>query len=270
VNTDLEVAVPGVLSKLAPVDVAIVLGSGLSGLADAVEDATVVSYSEIDGFPRPDHELAGHAGKLVVGMIGGKKVACFQGRLHCYQGFSAKEAAYTARLASAMGAGVFLATNAAGGISPDLRAGDIVLLSDHVNLMGDNPLVGWAGPKGGFPFVPMRDAYDPELRRIAVEAALEADVPLEPEGVYFALLGPTYETPAEVEMLARLGADIVGMSTVPEVIAARALGMRVLALSLVTNTAAGVGLDHAEVLEIGRVAAQRMEALAIAILHRLP
>lgn len=264
-----EVVLPEALAGIAPVDVAIVLGSGLSDLAEKVESARVIPFADIEGFPKATAALAGHAGRLVVGELGGRRVACFQGRVHCYQGFSAKEAAYTARLSAALGARVFVATNAAGGVNVDLRTGDLVLISDHVNLMGDNPLVGWPGPQGGFPFIPMRDAYDPELRRIAVEAALATDVPIEPEGVYFALLGPSYETPSEVEMLRRLGADIVGMSTVPEVIAARALGMRVLGMSLVTNAAAGEGLSHAEVLDAGRIAAERMQRLMVAILQRL-
>jgi purine-nucleoside phosphorylase len=194
----------------------------------------------------------------------------FQGRIHCYQGFSAREVSFPVRLAHAMGAKTLVVTNAAGGIAPELAVGDLVLISDHVNMMGDNALVGWPGPGGGNPFIPMRDAYDPELRAIALEAAHQTGVPLVPEGVYFGLLGPSYETPAEVAMFRGLGADVVGMSTVPEVIAARALGMRVLGLSLVTNAAAGVGLAHAEVLEAGARAAAGMRALALAILPRLP
>jgi purine-nucleoside phosphorylase len=168
-----------------------------------------------------------------------------------------------------MGATTLIVTNAAGGIGPSLRVGDVVLISDHINLMADSPLVGWPGPAGGNPFVPMRDAYDPELREIALIAAAETGMPLVPRGTYAGLLGPAYETPAEVAYLRHIGADVVGMSTVPEVIAARALGINVLGLSLVTNVAAGVGLDHAEVLEMGRVAAHRLQSLALAILQRL-
>jgi len=198
------------------------------------------------------------------------RVAAFQGRVHRYQGFSAREVAYPVRLANALGAHTVIVTNAAGGIAPSMRVGDLVLISDHINLQGDSPLVGWPGPEGGNPFVPMRDAYDPALREIALIAAAESGMPLVPRGTYAGLLGPTYETPAEVAYLRAIGADVVGMSTVPEVIAARALGMRVLGMSLVTNVAAGVGLDHAEVLEAGRVAALRMQSLALAILARLP
>jgi len=267
---EFEIAVPPMLATLGPVEVALILGSGLSELADSIEQPTVVPFAEIPGFPRAERNVVGHRGQLVVGTLAGRRVLAFQGRIHCYQGFSAREVSFPVRLAHAMGAETLIVTNAAGGIAPELAVGDLVLISDHVNMMGDNALVGWAGPEGGNPFIPMRDAYDPELRATAVDAARETGVPLVPRGVYFGLLGPSYETPAEVAMLRGLGADIVGMSTVPEVIAARALGMRVLGLSLVTNAAAGAGLVHAEVLEAGRRAAEGMQALALAILPRLP
>jgi len=267
---DLRIEAPPLLEAHLPIDAAIVLGSGLAGLASAVEDAISVPYEQIPGIPRPESQVAGHAGRLVIGTIAGKRVACFEGRVHRYQGFSAKDAAFPARLASGLGAPVLIVTNAAGGVADHLSPGQLVLLSDQVNLTGDSPLVGWPGPEGGVPFVPMRDAYDPELRQIAVQSALALDIELEPEGVYFGLLGPAYETPAEVEMLKRMGADVVGMSTVPEVIAARALDIRVLGFSLVTNVAAGHGLSHEEVLEAGRVAAHNMERLVTDILARLP
>jgi len=266
---DFVIELPQRLSGIEPVRVALILGSGLSGLADVVEDPIVIPYGEIEGFPAPEKQVVGHAGRLVIGTLSGVRVMVFQGRVHRYQGFSARDVSYPVRLAHAMGAETLVVTNAAGGIGPSLRVGDVVLISDHINLLGDNPLVGWPGPEGGNPFVPMRDAYDPELREVALIAAAETGMPLVPRGTYAGLLGPTYETPAEVAYLRHIGADVVGMSTVPEVIAARALGIRVLGLSLVTNVAAGVGLDHAEVLETGRVAAQRLQALALAILHRL-
>ena len=267
---DFVIAIPDRLASIEPVGVALILGSGLSGLADIVENPTVVAYDEISGFPKPERQVVGHAGRLVIGSLGGVRVAAFQGRVHRYQGFSARQVSYPVRLAHAMGARALVVTNAAGGIGPSLRVGDLVLISDHINLVGDNPLVGWPGPEGGNPFVPMRDAYDPELREIALIAAAEAGMPLVPRGTYACLLGPTYETPAEVAYLRSIGADVVGMSTVPEVIAARALGMSVLGMSLVTNVAAGIGLDHAEVLEAGRIAAERVQSLALAILQRLP
>jgi len=263
------IELPPTLRAVGSVEVALILGSGLSDLADAIESPTIISFADIEGFPRAERNVVGHRGQLVVGTLGGKRVVAFQGRIHRYQGFSATEVAFPVRLAAAMGAETLIVTNAAGGIAPQLAVGDLVLISDHVNLMGDNPLKGWPGPEGGNPFIPMRDAYDPELRALALACSAQTGVPLVEEGVYFGLLGPSYETPAEVAMFRGLGADIVGMSTVPEVIAARALGLRVLGLSLVTNAAAGVGLSHAEVLETGRVAAERMRTLALAILLRL-
>lgn len=247
--------------------VAIVLGSGLSGLADVATDSRSLPYGELAGFPAVGN-VVGHAGRLVTGSLGGTPVLMFQGRVHQYQGSSAWEAAYPARLAAALGCEALIVTNAAGGVSLDLRTGDIVLISDHMNLMGTNPLTGWPGPEGGNPFIPMRDAYDPELREIARGAAAEESLALV-DGVYAGLLGPCYETPAEVAHLRGIGADVVGMSTVPEVIAARALDLRVLGFSLVTNAAAGEGLAHSEVLEAGRVAADALTRLMIAILRKL-
>ena len=267
---DFAVDVPHRLRGWGPVDVALVLGSGFSALADSVEDARTAPYADIIGFPQPERQVVWHAGNLVVGTLSGKRVAVFQGRVHCYQGFSAREVAFPVRLARAMGATTLIATNAAGAVGPSRPPGELVLIADHLNLASANPLTGWPGPVGGTPFVPMRGAYDPDLRALAREAAIEHGVPLGDGGTYAWLLGPNYETPAEVAMLAALGADLVGMSTVPEVIAARALDMRVLALSHVTNIAAAAGLEHAEVLEMGRLAADRVQRLALAILQRLP
>ena len=269
-SDDFVIAIPQRLAAIEPVSVALILGSGLSGLADVVEDTVVVPYHEIEGFPEPERQVVGHAGLLIAGTLGGVRVVVFQGRVHRYQGFSAREVSFPVRLAHAMGARTLVVTNAAGGIGPSLKVGDVVLISDHINLLADNPLVGWPGPEGGNPFVTMRDAYDPELREIALIAAAETGMPLVPRGTYAGLLGPTYETPAEVAYLRAIGADVVGMSTVPEVIVARALGMSVLGMSLVTNVAADVGLNHADVLEAGRVAAERLQSLALAILQRLP
>lgn len=263
------IAVPPALEGVAPVDVALILGSGLSMLAEAVENPLALEFDAIEGFPVPSRHVAGHAGRLVVGMLGGRRAAVFQGRIHCYQGFSAVEAAYPVRLAAALGARTLLVTNAAGALDPDLNAGDIVLVSDHINLTGTNPLVGWEGPVGGTPFVAMTDAYDPRLRTLAVEASVECGVDVVPGGVYAWLQGPTYETPAEAAMVRAAGADIVGMSTVPEVIAARALGLRVLALSLVTNNSAAHDIDHSDVLTAARIAADDVGALVLAILQRL-
>jgi purine-nucleoside phosphorylase len=248
--------------------VAIVLGSGFGGLAEVVEGPRVVSYDAIDGFPHPATRVPGHAGRLLLGRVAGTPVALFHGRVHRYQGMSALDAAYPARLAAALGAETLIVTNAAGGVSPDLSPGDVVLIEDQINLSGDSPLVGWAGPPGGVPFVPMRDAYDPELRALALQVASEQGMVLHP-GVYTGLLGPAFETVAEVEAFRRLGTDVVGMSTVHEVIAARALGLRVLGFSLVSNAAAGVGLSHEEVLEAGAQAEASLSKLLLAVLARL-
>lgn len=246
---------------------ALVLGSGLSGLAAVAENASAIPYAELEGFPRVGH-VVGHAGQLVAGTLAGVDVVLFQGRAHQYQGVNALGAAYPARLAAALGCEVLIVTNASGGVSPHLTTGDIVVISDHINLMGTNPLTGWPGPESGNPFVPMRDAYDPALRALAYTAATAEGVQLH-DGVYAGLLGPSYETPAEVAYLRGAGADVVGMSTVPEVIAARALGLRVLGFSLVTNSAAGEGLSHDEVLEAGRLAADDLTRLMLGILRRL-
>jgi purine-nucleoside phosphorylase len=247
--------------------VAIVLGSGLAGLADAVGDPATVSYGDLEGAPRAGH-VAGHSGALVLGELAGVPSVLFKGRVHQYQGVSAYDAAWPARMAAALGCEILIVTNAAGGVVDRLRAGDIVLIADHMNLMGTNPLIGWPGPVGGTPFVPMRDAYDPGLRASALSSAAEEGIDLH-DGVYAGLLGPSYETPAEVAYLRGAGADVVGMSTVPEVIAARALGLRVLGFSLVTNVAAGENLSHEEVLEAGRGAAADLTRLMLAILRGL-
>jgi len=264
-----EIAVPPQLSRYAAVPrVALVLGSGFGGLADGVEGAEKLAYASIDGFPRPAAGVAGHAGTLVFGSVAGVEVCVFSGRVHRYQGVSALDAAYPARLAAALGCKTLVVTNAAGGVNESLRVGDVVLISDQINLTGDSPLVGWPGPEGGVPFVPMRDAYDPNMRALAREVAGEQGMELV-DGVYAGLLGPAFETPAEVHYLRTVGADVVGMSTVPEVIAARALGLDVLGFSLVTNAAAGEGLSHAEVLEAGERAQLALTRLLIGILGRL-
>lgn len=248
--------------------VAVVLGSGFAGLADVADDAESVAYAEVRAISAPPAQLAGHPGRLVFGTVSGTPVVLFQGRVHQYQGVSAREAAFPARVAAALGCETLVVTNAAGGISEKVSPGDIMLIADHINVTGANPLVGWPGPAGGAPFVPMRDAYDPALRELAREVAAEQGVPLA-EGVYAGLLGPSFETQAEVQMFRTLGADVVGMSTVHEVIAARALGLRVLGVSFVANVAAGVGLTHDEVLNAGRAAERSMTALMVAILQRL-
>lgn len=236
-------------------EVAIVLGSGLGRLADQVTDAVRIGYADLPGFHIPTVE--GHQGELVCGTLGGTTVLMQSGRFHMYEGHSAGEAVLPIRVFATLGIGTLVVTNAAGGIRRTFSPGTLMLISDHLNLTGRNPLEGAALP-GETRFPDMSVAYDAELRACAEAVAVTHGIRLE-EGVYAGLLGPTYETPAEVRMLERLGADAVGMSTVAEVIAARARGMRCLGISLVTNPAAGTFagvLDHAEVMAVAAVAGE--------------
>ena len=229
--------------------IAIVLGSGLGFLADQVDDAVRLSYRDIPGFPEPG--VQGHAGQLVAGTLEGVPVLMQSGRFHLYEGHAADVAALPVRVFAALGVRTLVVTNAAGGIRRTLVPGTLMLISDHLNLMGRNPLVG-AAVEGETRFPDMTDPYDTALRAVARGVARAEKLALE-EGVYAALLGPSYETKAEIDMLKRLGADAVGMSTVPEVIAARARGIKCVGISTITNQAAGLGgtpLSHAEVLEV--------------------
>jgi purine-nucleoside phosphorylase len=247
--------------------VAIVLGSGLGFLADEIADAVRVPYREIPGFPEPG--VAGHKGELVAGTLAGVAVLAQSGRFHLYEGHAPAVAARPVRLFAALGVTTLILTNAAGGARPTFRAGTLMLIADHLNLTGRNPLTGPV-EAGEERFPDMSAPYDPALRALARAAALEARVALE-EGVYAALLGPSYETPAEVRMLRALGADAIGMSTVPEVIVARARGMRCLAFSTITNPAAGMGppLAHADVLEVGSRVAGDLAKVIRGVLQRL-
>ncbi|HEX3159570.1 MAG TPA: purine-nucleoside phosphorylase [Gemmatimonadaceae bacterium] len=238
----------------------IILGSGLGGLAHQLQHARSLAYAEIPGFPPATVE--GHAGTVIAGTLAGREVVCLAGRFHLYEGHAATVAAFPARVLHALGVPVLVVSNAAGGVRRTFVPGDLMVIADQLNLMGRSPLVGPVEP-GDRRFPDMSDPYDPALRRLLHDVALARGIPLV-EGVYCGLLGPCYETPAEVRMLERLGADAVGMSTVPEVIVARALGLRVAGVSLITNAAAGyagVPLSHAEVMEVGRRAAARFEGL---------
>lgn len=230
-------------------EAAIVLGSGLGFLGDHVADAVRVPYAKIPGFPIPT--VPGHAGELIVGTLEGRAVIAQSGRFHLYEGYEPALAALPVRAFHALGITTLILTNAAGGIRRTFGPGTLMMLSDHINLMGRNPLVGPL-VEGDQRFTDMTEPYDPALRALARKVAAEQRLRLE-EGVYAAVLGPSYETKAEVRMIERMGADAVGMSTVPEVIAARARGMRCLAFSTITNPAAGLGatpLSHQEVLEV--------------------
>jgi purine-nucleoside phosphorylase len=247
--------------------VAVILGSGLGGLASAIENAVRIPFSDIPGFP--EATVVGHDGAAIVGHIGGRDIVALSGRFHMYEGHTAALAAFPVRVFHAMGVRELFVSNAAGGISSRLAVGDLMMISDHLNLMGANPLVGPL-QEGDTRFPDMTDAYDPGLRKVLRTTAEALDIPLR-EGVYAGLLGPSYETPSEVKMLRLLGADAVGMSTVPEVIMARALGIRVAGISCITNAAAGVtgsALSHAEVLETTRRVSGAFEALVREYLAR--
>jgi len=248
----------------------LVLGSGLGGLADEIEDPVAIPFDQIPGFPRRTQELAGHAGRLVAGRLEGVEVAAMQGRFHLYEGWSPADVALPVRALAALGPQVMVLTNAAGGLRPGMQPGDLMLIADHINLMGQNPLIGRVVP-GEQRFPDMSDPYDRSFRAAAEAVALELGIPVT-QGVYTALLGPSYETPAEIRMLARLGADAVGMSTVPEVLVARAMGIRCLGISCITNLAAGLGgalLSHDEVMEVGARVRGRLAALVRGVLPRI-
>lgn len=249
--------------------VAIVLGSGLGHLADEVQQAVRVPYAEIPGFPQPS--VAGHRGELVAGTLEDMPVLVQSGRFHLYEGHSADIAGLPVRVFAQLGVRMLIVTNAAGGVRPTFRAGTLMLIADHVNLMFRNPLIGPV-LQGEERFPDMSEPYDAGLRALAREAAREAGIALE-EGVYVGLLGPSYETPAEIRMLQRLGIDAVGMSTVPEVIVARARGMRCLGFSTITNLAAGISptkLSHAEVLDVGRQVGQALATIVRGVVRMLP
>jgi purine-nucleoside phosphorylase len=241
-------------SRLTAADearVALVLGSGLGAFADALEDAEPLDYAEIPGFARPTVE--GHAGRLVVGRTGGATVAAMQGRFHFYEGYTLEEVTFPVRVLGLLGIKGLVLTNAAGGLNNSFEQGSLVVISDHLNLLGANPLLGKNDERFGPRFPDMSEVYDREYQEVAVCEAHAMGVELR-RGIYAALTGPSYETPAEIRMLRLLGADAVGMSTVPEAIVARQMGLRVLGISCITNMAAGVldkPINHEEVIETG-------------------
>jgi len=245
--------------------IAIVLGSGLGAFADTLDNSSVIPYSEIPGWPQST--AIGHAGKFVAGMSNGVPVAVLAGRAHLYEGYTARDAVYGIRALDLLGINTVVLTNAAGGVNKDYSPGDLVLIADHINLLGQNPLTGPNDDSIGPRFPDMSEAYSKHLRELAKEAGKAIGVELK-EGIYAAVPGPNYETPAEIRYLRAIGADLVGMSTVPETIAANHAGIRVLGISCVTNHAAGVvegKLDHKEVLEVG----ERMKGTLIDLLRRI-
>jgi purine-nucleoside phosphorylase len=247
----------------------VVLGSGLGAFAGHVENPTVFPYGEIPGWP--PSTAVGHAGKLVCGTMNGTQIAVMSGRAHLYEGHSVDKAVFGTRVMGKLGVKAIVFTNAAGGINLSYNQGSLVLISDHINLQGTSPLIGPNDDSLGPRFPDMSGAYDAEFRAKAREIGRALGVELH-EGVYAALLGPSYETPAEIRYLRAIGADLVGMSTVPEVIAARHMGVRCLAISCVTNMAAGIlpgKIDHQEVLETGERVRHRLLTLLRALAPQL-
>ena len=249
--------------------VALVLGTGIGGLAEAVENPTTIGYGDLLGFPQSTVE--DHAGQMVLGNLAGVAVACMQGRVHLYEGHAAADLALPIRALKLVGCEILLLTNAAGSLNADFLPGSLMMLSDHINMTGANPLIGANDERFGPRFPDMTEAYDKGLRRRFAVAATSLSITLH-EGVYLALLGPNFETPAEIRAFRTLGADAVGMSTVPECLVARHSGMRVAAISTITNLAAGMTdeeLSHEQSLAVGAEAAKDLSRLLPAFLETL-
>jgi purine-nucleoside phosphorylase len=250
-------------------EVGIILGSGLGSLAEKLEHPVYINYGDIPGFA--SSTAPGHKGRLAFGELSGKKAVCMQGRFHFYEGYAMRDIVYPVRVLKMLGIKTLLVTNAAGGINTSFRVGDLMLISDHINMMGTNPLIGKNADEFGPRFCDMSKTYTPALRELAKAAAEKCGIPLR-EGVYIACTGPSYETPAEIKAFRILGADAVGMSTVPEVIAASHCSLPVLAISLITNMASGVldqPLSGEEVIEIGSKKAGELQTLVREIVHGL-
>lgn len=247
----------------------LILGSGLGNLADAVEDSISIPYDDIPHCPVST--VAGHSGRLIAGRWAGKPLLVFAGRFHYYEGYSMSQVTFPIRLMAGLGIKTVMVTNAAGGLRPDWRAGDLMLIRDHINLMGDNPLRGPNLERFGPRFPDLTGAYDSVLRRMAVETAQEQGITLH-EGVYAGVTGPSYDTPAEARFLRIIGADAVGMSTVPEVIVARHCGLRVLAVSCLTNIltdGAKDSLDHRDVVTQAAAASENLTRVLRGVLEGL-
>jgi len=267
---DIKAAADAVRAKVSHVPtLAIVLGSGLGDFADSLDDAVSLPYGDLPCWP--SSTVAGHAGRLVVGASDGCRIAALAGRSHLYEGHDSRTVTFAVRVLGVLGVKTLILTNAAGGVNTGFSQGALMLIDDHINLTGQNPLVGANDDRLGPRFPDMSSVYSPRLRAIAAEAGTACGVGLA-HGVYAALLGPSYETPAEIRYLRTIGADAVGMSTVPEAIAARHMGIEVLGISCITNMAAGVlpqPLDHAEVMETARRVRGQFIALLEGIIARL-
>jgi len=247
----------------------LILGSGLGAYADSFRDQTAIPFSNLPHFP--SSTVLGHSGNLVIGTAEGVPAIALQGRVHLYEGYSVSDVAFPARILGALGIRQLIVTNAAGGINTAFSPGDLMLITDHINLMGTNPLIGPNIEELGPRFPDMSEAYDSALRSVAREAARQKGIVLR-EGVYIGLLGPSYETPAEIRMFRALGADAVGMSTVPEVIVANHMGIRVLGISCITNMAAGIlpqKLTHKEVMDTTERVREQFQSLLQGIISRL-
>lgn len=245
-----------------PIDLAIILGSGLSSALRDAFTHTAIAYDKLLGFPVAS--LPGHAGEALVGTWNGKRIAAFAGRVHLYQGFSAQQVTVAVRLAHAAGAGSIILTNAAGALNPKLEPGDLMLIRDHLNLTGHNPLIGLSGEAV---FTDMIDAYSPRLRNLAQSCASTANALY--EGVYAGLLGPSYETPAEAHYLRAIGADVAGMSTVLETILARTLGLGVLGISAITNVVGDTASNHADVTAVSGKSSPHLARLLDQLIAKL-
>jgi len=248
-------------------EIGLILGSGLGILADLIEQPITIRFEEIPHFPVST--VVGHAGELVAGKVAGRSVIVMKGRFHLYEGYGVEKVTFPVRVMKLLGVSKLIVTNAAGGVNRSYVPGDLMVISDHINLLGRNPLVGPNLDRFGIRFPDMTEAYSKRMRKLLHETAEELGMKLQ-EGVYVALLGPTYETPAEIRMMQAIGADAVGMSTVPEVIVARHAGIEVLGISCITNMAAGIldqPLDHSEVME---TAERVKEQFLNLVLHVIP
>ncbi|HLR88661.1 MAG TPA: purine-nucleoside phosphorylase [Atopostipes sp.] len=250
------------------VEVGLILGSGLGELADEIENPIVIPYEEIPSFPVSTVE--GHAGQLVYGMLGGKHVLALQGRFHYYEGYSMDEVTFPVRVMSMLGTDSIIVTNAAGGVNENFTPGDLMLITDHINSFGTNPLIGPNDDKFGPRFPDLTQAYDLDYQKLVKDVATDLNLSLQ-EGVYYGTTGPTYETPAEVRMIQTVGGDAVGMSTVPEVIVARHAGIRVVGISCISNLAAGMGeeLNHEDVIAVTTKIRSSFKQLIVNVLQKI-
>ena len=255
-------------SKYTP-EIGLILGSGLGSLADSIEDAEYYDYSDLPNFPISTVE--GHAGRLVIGKLSGKIVIAMQGRFHFYEGYSMNEVTFPVKVMKLLGVKTLLVTNAAGAVNTSFKPGDLMVINDHINLSGSNPLIGRNLDEFGVRFPDMSEAYDKKLVALAKDVASSQGIDIK-EGVYAMMSGPTYETPAEIRMLRAIGADAVGMSTVPEVIIAKHSGMSVVGISCLTNMAAGIleqPLNHEEVIETSNMVKNNFINLMLSLIERL-